>query len=74
MARTDDYTPMDEFSDDQLRDFLDLRLAYTLRGERDRADVVGVRVNEDGTVDTRPLTYNDLWAWLERQIAGEVGE
>ena len=68
-----EYTPMDEFSDAQLRDFLDLRLAYALRGERDRADVIGVRF-EDGELIVRPLVWDDLVAWIDRKMVGEVGE
>ena len=66
-----EYTPMDEFSDSQLRDFLDLRLAYALRGERDRADVIGVRF-EDGELIVRPLVWDDLVAWIDRKMVGEV--
>lgn len=56
--------------DDQA--FLDMRRDYAMRGDDDRADTLTIGVAPDGSVEERPLTINDLFAWLNRVCRGDV--
>jgi hypothetical protein len=55
-------------------DFLQkLRDRYAERGEQDRPDYLVHAVGDDGSVQIRPLTWDDIVAWANRECRGEVG-
>ena len=49
-----------------------LRRAYPERDERDRPDWIAESVDDNGSVRVRPLTFDDIVAWCERETRGMV--
>lgn len=49
-----------------------LKLAWPDRDDRDRPDYVVTAMEDDGSVRIRPLVWDDLIEWVERQCRGSV--
>jgi hypothetical protein len=49
-----------------------VKARFSERSERDQPDFLVTAVGDDGSVQIRPLTFDDLVTWCERQMIGEV--